>query len=166
MTACDSTRSNVAAAERQSHAVGQREGQVRDAALAAEPHAGVLEPVRGIDADDERGLLGERQRHAAAAAAGVEHAAAHGYAGSLEKRDDLRAAVVLEQRVVVFGAEAEVGVRLDGAFVNPSHARSRPARRRRRPNLSMSAARSWPVGVSATSNVMMMRRSGYASSTS
>ena len=121
------------AAERQIHAVGQREGQVRDAALAPEPDAGVLEPVRGIDADDERGLLGKRQRHAAAAAAGVEHAPPHGDAGSLEKRDDLGAAIVLEQRVVVFGAEPEVRVRLDGAFVNLSHARSRsstPAVRR------------------------------------
>ena len=100
-----------------------------------EPHAGVLEPLRGIDADDERGLFGKRERHAAAAAAGVEHSPAHGDAGALEERDDLGAAVVLEQRVVVFGAEAEVGVRLDGALVNPSHARvcarSPPARRRR-----------------------------------
>ena len=71
-----------------------------------------------------RGLFRERQRHAAAAAAGVEHAAADRHAGALEKRDDLGAAVVLEQRVVVFGTEPQVRVRLDGAFVNLSHARS------------------------------------------
>ncbi len=55
-----------------------------------------------------------------------------GDAGALEKRDHLRAAVVLEQRVVVFGAEAEVGVRLDGALVN-RFARPVPCRRRLRP---------------------------------
>ena len=80
-----------------------------------------------------RGLFRQRQRHAAAAATGVEHAAAHGDAGPLEKRDHLRAPVVLEERVVVFGAESKVRVRLDGAFVNVSHARSvaiAPRRRR------------------------------------
>ena len=47
----------------------------------------------GIDADDDARLFGERQRHAAAAAAGVEHAAANGHAGALEERDHLGAAV-------------------------------------------------------------------------
>ena len=166
MTACDSTRSNVAARNGRAMPSASAKCRLREAALAAEPDAGVLEPIGGIDADDQRGFFGERQRHAAAAAAGVEHAAAHGDAGPLEKRDDLGAAVVLEQRVVVFGAEAQVGVRLDGALVNAAHARSRRAAAGADPNLSMSAARSWPVVVSATSNVMMMRWSGYASSTS
>ncbi len=79
----------------------------------------------GIDADDGSRLLGERQRHAAAAAAGVEHAAADRDAGALEKCDHLGAAVVLEQRVVVLGPEPEVRVRLDGALVNRSHGPSR-----------------------------------------
>ena len=43
------------------------------------------------------------------------------HARALEERDDLGAAVVLEQRVVVFGAEAAVRVRLDGALVNRPH---------------------------------------------
>ena len=108
-------------------------------------------------------LFGERQRHAAAAAAGVEDPPAQRDAGPLEERDDLGAAVILEQRVVVFGPEPEVRVRLDGAFVNR---RARPrssravARGCRPPNLSMSAARSCPVAVSATSNVMTTRAIG------
>ena len=104
------------------------------------------------------GFFGERQRHAAAAAAGVENAPGQRHAGAIEEGDHLRAAVVLEQRVVVLGPEAEVGVRLDGAFVNLAHDRS--SVRRPRANLSMSAARSWPVAVSATSKVMMMVRFG------
>ena len=93
------------------------------AALAAEPDARVAGTGRsGSMPTTSAGFLGERQRHAAAAAAGVEHAAAHRHAGALEKRDDLGAAVVLEQRVVVFGAEPQVGVRLDGALVNRAHA--------------------------------------------
>ena len=67
------------------------------------------------------GVFGERQRHAAAAAAGVEHATADRHAGALEKRDDLGAPVVLEQRVVVFGAKPPVGVRLDQVVSNLAH---------------------------------------------
>ena len=77
--------------------------------------------------------------------------------GALEKRDDLRAPVVLEQRVVVFGAEPQVGVRLDGALVNRAHARPVVDGGRASPNLSIRAARSWPEAVSATSKVMMIR---------
>ena len=158
MTACDSTRSNVPSRNGSAMPSASAKCRLRDAALAAEPDAGVLEPIGGIDADDQRRFFGQRQRHAAAAAAGVEHAAAHRDAGALEERDDLGAAVVLEQRVVVFGPEPEVGVRLDGALVNRC-ARPVPSVRTAgaAPNLSMSAARSWPVVVSATSNVMMMR---------
>ena len=121
-----------------------------DAALARQPHARVAEPVDRIDPHDLARFFRQRQRHAAAAAAGVEHAAAHRDAGALEERDDLGAAVVLEQGVVVFGAKAQVGVRLDGALVNRAHASrsERPCRGRN--------------GVSATSNVMMMRQPGYA----
>ena len=62
--------------ERQRHAVGQREVEVPHAALAAQPHAGVRKALGGIDADDRSGLFGERKRHPAAAASGVEHASA------------------------------------------------------------------------------------------
>ena len=79
-----------------------------------------------IDADDKCGFLRQRQRHPAAAAAGVEHPPAHSDASPLEEGDDLGAAVVLEQRVIVLGSEPQVGMRLDGALVNASHARLRP----------------------------------------
>ena len=114
----------------------------------AEPDAGVAEPVDRVDAHHLARFFRERERHAAAAAAGVEHAAAHGDAGALQERDHLGAAVVLEQRVIVFRAETQVGVRLDGALVNGAHA-SRSVR-----------PVSWPDGVSATSKVMMMRHPG------
>jgi hypothetical protein len=84
----------------------------------------VLEALGRIDADDLVGLFSERQRHPAAAAAGVEHASADRHAGPFEKRDHLGAAVVLEQRVIVLGSESQVRVRLDGALVNVVHARS------------------------------------------
>ena len=75
-----------------------------------------------LNADDEAGVFGERQRHAAAAAPGIENPTAHGNARAFEERDDLGAPVVLEERVVVLGAEAPVGVRLDGEVVNRAHA--------------------------------------------
>ena len=157
MTACDSTRSNDAGRERQRHAVGPRESaDSSQAALAAEPHAGLAEPIDRIDADDLARVLGQRQRHAAAAAAGVEHAAADGDARALEKRDHLGAPVVLEQRVVVLGAEPAVGVRLDEVFSNLAHAIRAASRAG---NLSMSTARS-AAGVSSTSNVAMTRWRG------
>ena len=53
---------------------------------------------------------------------GIDPINRFGDAGALEERDHLRAAVVLEQGVVVFGAEPQVGVRLDGALVNGAHA--------------------------------------------
>jgi hypothetical protein len=107
--------------ERQRHAVGEREVQVGETALAAEPYAGLVEARRRIDPDHRLRLLGERQWHAAAAAAGIEHTPAHGHSRPLEKRDDLGAAVILEQRVVVFGAEPEIRMRLDGALVDCTH---------------------------------------------
>ena len=110
-----------AIAEGQVHTVGQGEGEVAAVPLAAEPDAGVLEPIRGIDADDERRLFRERQWHPAAAAAGVEHPPTNRDAGALEEGDHLRAPVILEQRVVVLGSEPQVGVRLDGALVNTAH---------------------------------------------
>ena len=123
MTACDNTRSNAPSGKGKRHAVGEREVQVAQAALAAEANARILEPLGRIDPDHGRCFLRERQRHAAPAAAGVEHAAADGHPRALEKRDDLRAPVVLEQRVVVFGAKPQVRVRFDRAVVNPAHAR-------------------------------------------
>ena len=112
-----------AVGKRQGHAVGEGEVQVAQAALAAEANARILEPLGRIDPDHRHGFLRERQRHAAPAAARVEHAAADGHPRALEKRDDLRAPVVLEQRVVVFGAKPQVRVRFDRAVVNPAHAR-------------------------------------------
>jgi hypothetical protein len=100
--------------------------QVAQAALAAEPHAGILKAFGGIDPDDRVGLFGKRQRHPASPAAGVEHATTDRHARAFEKRDHFRAAVVLEERVIVFGTETQIRVRLDGAFVNLSHARSVP----------------------------------------
>ena len=97
------------------------ESEAGEAALAPEHDAGVAEPIDRIDADHLVGVLGQRQRHAAAAAAGVEHAAADRHAGALEKRDDLRAPVVLEERVVVFGPEPLVGVGLDEVGPNLAH---------------------------------------------
>ena len=113
--------SNVPIAKGQEHPVGQREREVALFPFPAEPDAGVLEPFRGIDPHDEVGFFRERERHPAAAAAGIEHAPADLDAGALEKRDDLRAAVVLEQGIVVLGPEPQVGVRLDGALVNCAH---------------------------------------------
>ena len=46
--------------------------QVRQAALAAQADAGVLEALGRVDPDDQPRLFGQRERHAAAAAAGVE----------------------------------------------------------------------------------------------
>ena len=77
-----------------------------------------LNAVDRIDADD---LRAPPRRATAACRRRRSRRPARGrgpHAGSLEKRDHLGAAVVLEQRVVVFGAEPQVGVRLDGALVN------------------------------------------------
>ena len=95
-----------------------------DTPLPPEPHARILEAFRRVDPHHHRGLFGERERHPAAAAAGVEHPAAHRHPRALEKRDHLRASVILEERVIVLRSEPQVRVRLDGAFVNPAHARS------------------------------------------
>ena len=103
------------------------EVEVPHAALATQPDAGVREALDRVDADDRASLFGERQRHAAAAASGVEHAATNRHAGALEKGNDLGAAVILEQRIVVFGPEPEVRVRLDGALVNRAHGPCRRA---------------------------------------
>jgi hypothetical protein len=108
--------------EGQRHAVRQSEAQITDAALARQPDAGVAEPVDRIDPHHFARFFSQRQRHSAAAASGVEHAAGKTDTGALQERDHLGAPVVLEQRVVVFGAESQVGVRLDGAFVNGPHA--------------------------------------------
>ena len=138
-----------ASAERQRHAVGQREVQVAHAALAAEPRAGVLEPRRQVDADDRRASSANDSGMPPPPQPASRTRPRNRHAGLLEERDDLRAAVVLEQRVVVLRPEPEVGVRLDGAFVNPAHARSiggKCAVAPAGPNLSMSAARSWPAG--------------------
>ncbi len=97
---------------------------MRQPALASKADAGLLKAFGWIDADNQRGFFGQRQRHAPAATAGVQDASGQGNPGTIEERDHLRAPVVLEQRVIVLGAEPEVGVRLDGAFVNLSHDRT------------------------------------------
>ena len=78
--------------------------------LAGQPGARVAEAIDQVDGDHRGGLLGERQRHPAAAAAHVEDPALEAHTGLVEEREDLGAAEVLEQRVVVLRAEAEVGV--------------------------------------------------------
>src|SRR5699024_6359705 len=82
-----------------SHTVCQREMEIVEPSLAAETDSGILKPFRWIDADHGIRLLGERQRHPAAAASGIEYAAAHGDAGPLQKSNHLGAPVVLEERV-------------------------------------------------------------------
>jgi hypothetical protein len=59
--------------ERQRAAVGLQEREVRDALLGRQPRARIAEPIHEVDRVDVVGLLGERQRHAAAPAPGVEH---------------------------------------------------------------------------------------------
>ena len=66
-------------------------------------------------------MFGQRKRHATAAASGVEHAPGNRDAGPLEKRENLRAAVVLEQRVVVLGSESTIGVRFDQIVSDFAH---------------------------------------------
>ena len=110
-----------AARERQRHAVRPEKVQAGEPALASEHDAGVAESIDRIDADHLVGVLRKRQRHAAAATAGVEHAAAERHAGALEKCDDFRTPVVLEERVVVFGPEPLVGVGLDEVGPNLAH---------------------------------------------
>lgn len=112
-------------AERQGHAVGTGEAQVRQLSLSREPDAGLAEPIDGVDADDQARMLGERQRHAAAAASGVEDAAVDGDASALEEREHLRAAVVSNSVQWVLGSEASVGVCLDEVVSNLAHARAR-----------------------------------------
>ena len=127
ITACDSTRSKVPVAERQRHAVGQREVQVarcraRGRAARRRPgtgRAGSMPTTDAASSASDSGIPPPPQP-ASSTRPRIVHA------GALEERDHLRAAVVLEQRVVVLGAEPQVGVRLDGALVNPAHARSRP----------------------------------------
>src|SRR5262249_25430266 len=114
-------------------AVGEREVQMRQATLAGQTDARVAEAVEGIDADDLARFLGERERHPAAAAPGVEHAAADRDAGTFAKPDDLRAPVILAQGVILFQTEPLIGVRLDGAVVNEAHAFRLIRRCRRRP---------------------------------
>ena len=82
--------------ERQRHAVGHREVHVGQAAVAGKADPGVAEPVDRVDRDDRAGFLGKRERHASAAAAGVQDPSANRDAGAIEKRNHFGAAVVLE----------------------------------------------------------------------
>jgi hypothetical protein len=107
--------------ERQAGAVGLEELQVAEALFAGQPGPGVAEAVDQIDGDDLGCFFGEGQRHPAAAAAHVEGPALEADAGLVEEREHLGAPVVLEERVVVLGPEAQVGVGLDGGGVDRSH---------------------------------------------
>src|SRR4029079_14917288 len=95
-----------------------REVEVRKAALATEHDACLAEAIDGVNPDDLLRVFGQRKRHPAAAASGVEHAAGDRDAGAFQKRDDLGAPVVLEQRVVVLGSEPAVGVTGDEVVSN------------------------------------------------
>ncbi len=88
------------AAEWQRLAVRLKEPEILKRPLPRERDAGLPEAVDEIDADDEVRFFGERERHATPAAAGVEDAPADPAAHALEMREDLGAAVVLEERVV------------------------------------------------------------------
>jgi hypothetical protein len=67
------------------------------------------------------GFLGQGERHPAAAAAGIEDLAGEGDPALIEPRQDLGAPEVFEERVVVFGSEPAIGVRLDGGGIDASH---------------------------------------------
>ena len=125
MTACEKTQSNEARAEWQRLAVGLEEPEVAERPFARERDAGLAEAVDEIDADDKVRFFGERERHAAPAAARVEHAPADPAAHAVEMREDLGAAVVLEERVVVLGPETAVSVLLDQGVIDNAHNRIR-----------------------------------------
>ena len=110
-----------AVAEGQGLSVGLEKVQVPAVALLRQPHAGVAEAVDQVDGRHRVGLFGKRQRHPAAATAGIEHTAADGLPDRRQMREDLCAAVVLEQGVVVLGAEPQVRVVFDQSFVNRPH---------------------------------------------
>jgi hypothetical protein len=104
----------AAGRERQAGAVGLQELDVGQVLLAGQPRAGVAEAVDQVDRHDLGRLLGEGQRHAAAPAAHIEDAPFEPHPRLVEEGEDLGAAEVLEQRVVVLRPEAQVGVGLDG----------------------------------------------------
>jgi hypothetical protein len=107
-------RVEAAGGEGQAGAVGLQEVEVRQVLFASQPRAGVAEAIDEVDGHDRRRFLGEGQRHPAAAASHVEDPTLEAHTGLVEKGEDLGAAVVLEQGVVVLRPEAQVGVGLDG----------------------------------------------------
>ena len=97
-------------------------------------------------------LFRQRQRHAAAAAAGVEHASGDRDARRApETRSPSRSGSTRTARSRIRNGSA--GRRAPGWRARQSCARPVPLSTglRRSPNLSIKAARSWPDGVSATS---------------
>src|SRR6185436_17445111 len=66
-------------------------------------------------------LFRERDRGSPGTAAGIEEPAAHLDSGRLEVLQDLRAAQVLEEAIVVLAAPAYGGRARDGAVVHLSH---------------------------------------------
>ena len=123
MTACDNTRSNVPSGNgrampsaRAKCRLRRPRSRPRRTPASWNRSAGSIPTTATASSASDSGMPPPPQP-------GVEHAAADGHPRALEKRDDLRAPVVLEQRVVVFGAKPQVRVRLDRAVVNPAHAR-------------------------------------------
>ena len=110
--------------ERQAGAVALDERGVGDLPLRGQPRARVAEARVEVQAHREGRLLGQGERGPPAPAPGVEHVAAEPGAGPLEGVDDLRAAPVLEHRVVVVAAKAGGGGGGDGRLVDAPHAES------------------------------------------
>ena len=107
--------------KRQRLSICLKKAQIGARPLARQRDAGLPEPVDEVDADDEIGLLGEGKRHPAATAPGVEHPPADPAADTLEMCEDLGAAVILEEGVVVLGPEAAVRVLLDQGVIDNAH---------------------------------------------
>ena len=149
-----------AVGERQGHPVGEGKLQVVDAPLARQAHARLPEAIDRIDADDLTRLFRQRQRHPAAAAAGVENASGDPTRRAPETRSLSRSGNTRTGRSRIRNETG--GRRAPGWRGRQSCARPVPLSTglRRSPNLSIKAARSWPDGVSATSKLITIRRCG------
>ena len=88
--------------------LGQARARAAEARLEVEPHR-------------EGRFLRQRERRASASASGVEHAAVRAHPRPLEGLEHLRAAPVLEHRVVVLAAEAGGGRLAEGGVVDRPH---------------------------------------------
>src|SRR5439155_15822417 len=109
------------AREGQAGAVALDEDGVGEALLRGQPRARLAEAGLQVEAHREGRFLRQRERGPPAPAAGVEYAAAEPSPSPLEGLDHLRAAQVLEDRVVVLAAEAGGGGGGDGRLVDVPH---------------------------------------------